>query len=409
MQCAGAETSLLGTESYASHYTGPSPRTHHSQCVGLERPVPSTESYYRFQSMHLQKRSVRLSHFQLRHILASSTRSRSFYPEAGGIRQINPLTGRSETAVDLRNMENGGIVSTLAATDRLLVGGTFSGEYCVKNLESSEPGHHAGQITDHPSGITTHIQVYPSRLSGAATAAIASNDRVFRTLDLATQKFVLQAAYNFPVNCSALSPDKRLRVMVGDHRDAVVANAETGEILRELGGHRDFGFACDWADDGRTVATGFQDMTVKIWDARRWCDSSGVSTPVATLRSEMAGVRSLRFSPAGSGKRVLVAAEEADYVNVVDARSFERKQTFDIFGEIGGVDFCDGGRELQVLCCDWLRGGLMRLERCDWGREAGESGYRERALPGAGFDWGEVESETRRRKRVARGAHLELF
>src|SRR5690606_26983276 len=114
-----------------------------------------------------------------------------------------------ETIADLRNMENGGIVSTLAATERLLVGGTFNGEYCVKNLESSEPDHHAGQITDHPSGITTHIQLYPARLSGAATAAIASNDRVFRTLDLATQKFVLQAAYNFPVNCSALSPDKR--------------------------------------------------------------------------------------------------------------------------------------------------------------------------------------------------------
>lgn len=377
-------------------------------------PLPSSESYYRFHNMHIRGKNVRLNHFQLRHILASSTRSRSFYPEAGGIRQINPLSGKDEPFLRLQDMENGGIVSTLGATNRVLVAATFNGEYCLKNLESSEPGHHTGKITDDLSGITTHVQVYPSRLSGTPTAAFASNDRVFRTLDITTQQFVLQTAYNFPINCSALSPDKRLRVMVGDHCNTVIANAETGDILRELSGHRDYGFACDWADDGWTVATGSQDMTVRIWDARRWCNSRGESVPVATLRSEMAGVRNLKFSPAGSGKRVLVAAEEADFVNVVDARTFDRKQNLELFGEIGGVDFCDEGRELQVLCCDWTRGGLMRFERCDWGREGGEAGYEEMLgyrdmMPGAAFDWGEKVGRTRRRKRAARAMEMEPF
>lgn len=350
--------------------------------------------------MHIRGRNIRLNHFQLRHVLASSTRSRSFYPEAGGIRQINPLSGKDETFLDLQEMENGGVVSTLAATNRVLLGATFNGEYCIKNLESSEPGHHTGKITEDNSGITTHVQVYSDRLSGSPTAAFASNDRVFRTMDMITEQFLLQTAYNFPVNCSALSPDKRLRLMVGDHRNAVVANAETGEIVRELTGHQDFGFACDWADDGWTVATGSQDMTVRVWDARRWCNSRGEGTPVAVLRSEMAGVRNLKFSPAGGGARVLVAAEEADFVSIVDGLSFERKQTLDMFGEIGGVDFSDGGAELQVLCCDWARGGLMRFERCNW----------RTGVPGEmGSDWVEEGESSRWAKREARTVEMEPF
>ena len=84
----------------------------------------------------------------------------------------------------------------------------------------------------------------------------------------------------------------------------------------------------------------------------------------------MAGVRGLRFSPVGSGKRVLVAAEEADYINIIDAQNFCSKQSFDIFGEIGGIAFTNGGQDLMALCCDRVRGGLIQLERCRVGAES---------------------------------------
>ncbi|PKS06398.1 hypothetical protein jhhlp_007146 [Lomentospora prolificans] len=377
-----------------------------------DRMLQRSENYFRFRKMDIRK-NVRLNHFQLRNILASSSRTRSYYPEARGIRQINPLTGRDELFLDLKDMDGGGLVSTLSATDRVLVAGTFNGEYCIKNLDSSEKRHVEGQLTDDTSGITTHVQVYESRNSSSPHAAFASNDRGFRILDVATQKFVLQTMYNFPVNCTVLSPDKRLRVMVGDHYTAVVTNAETGEVLQELKGHLDFGFSCDWADDGWTVATGSQDMTVKIWDARRWSNANGENTPVCTIRSEMAGVRNLKFSPLGSGKRVLVATEEADFVNVIDARDFWRKQTFDVFGEIGGITFANDGQDLQVLCCDAARGGLLQLERCNLGAETAEVGYdpnfarfRSWKQERDGFDWApsveEVVRDARANGTVAR-------
>ncbi len=115
-----------------------------------------------------------------------------------------------------------------------------------------------------------------------------------------------------------------------------------------MDGHRDYGFACDWADDGWTVATGNQDMQVKIWDARKWTSSQGLAQPVATIAAEMAGVRKLKFSPLGSGRRVLLAAEPADIVSVIDAETFTSKQTLSFFGEIGGIDFTNGGCDLLV-------------------------------------------------------------
>lgn len=79
----------------------------------------------------------------------------------------------------------------------------------------------------------------------------------------------------------------------------------------------------------------------------------------------MAGVRKLKFSPLGSGKRVLVAAEPADIIDVIDGETFASKQTLSFFGEIGGFDFTNNGQDLIVANCDPSRGGLMAFERCD--------------------------------------------
>ncbi|KAI8151875.1 putative WD repeat-containing protein [Colletotrichum sp. SAR 10_70] len=333
-----------------------------------DRELYSTENFFRFRRMDVRQ-NVHLAHFQLRNILACAGRSRIYYPGQRAVHQLNPVTGQSEVAMDLSDLGNVQI-STLDANCGVLIAGTFNGEYCMRNVHSQDKKYTEGQITNHISGITNHLQIHESRNS-MPMAAFASNDQGFRVMDVATEKFVLETQYGCPINCSALSADRRLRVMVGDNYNVMIANADTGEILQELGGHRDFGFACDWSDNGYTVATGFQDMTVKIWDARKWTKPNGDGYPLETIRSEMAGVRSLRFSPTGSGPSVLVAAEEADWINVINAQTLKQKQSFDIFGEIGGVEFANDGQDLNVLCMDRTRGGLLQLERCDLGAWGG--------------------------------------
>ncbi|KAK3945294.1 WD40-repeat-containing domain protein [Diplogelasinospora grovesii] len=339
--------------------------------------LPRTESFFRFRRMDI-RRNVKLSHFQLRNVLATSSRTQAFYPGNGVVHSFNPVSGEGGAIMKLGD-EPGSQISTLASEHGVLIAGGFNGEYILRHLDSDEPEEtacHEGVITNNISGITNHVQIHQSRGSSGPHAAFSSNDMVFRVLDIDTETWLAEETFDYPLNCSAISPDRRLRVMVGDHYNVLITAAESTlpggkpEILHELPGHRDFGFACDWADDGWTVATGFQDKAVKIWDARRWTDSSGLPKPVTTLRAEMAGVRSLRFSPVGSGKRVLVAAEEADVVSIIDAQTFRSKQTVDIFGEIGGISFTNEGENLMVLCCDRTRGGLLQLERCGVGREA---------------------------------------
>ncbi|KAK3330220.1 WD40-repeat-containing domain protein [Apodospora peruviana] len=348
--------------------------------------LPRSESYFRFRRMDIRP-GINLSHFQLRNVLATTSRTRVFYPGERVVHQFNPVSGEGKPVMKVDDVP-GSQVSTMAAGHRVLIAGVFNGEYLLRHIDSGEPeatACHAGVITAHSSGITNHAQVHLSRGSSSPLAAFASNDMVFRVMDIATETWLSQVEFKFPLNCTALSPDRRLRVMVGDSYNVLITAADSTlpggkpEILQELSGHRDYGFACDWADDGWTVATGFQDKSVKIWDARRWTDSSGRAAPVTTIRAEMAGVRNLRFSPVGSGKRVLVAAEEADFVNIIDAQTFRSKQTIDVFGELGGVAFVNEGQDLMVLCCDRTRGGILQLERCGFADEPsldmGEEGF----------------------------------
>lgn len=377
------------------------------------------------------RRNIRLAHFQLRNVFAATSRTHTFYTGNGVVHRFNPVSGASNTVMKFSDYPYAQI-STLAAAHGVLVAGGFNGEYMVQTADhvgvaDDELGpFHSGVLTDHVSGITNHIQVHLGRGSSSPRAAFASNDTVFRVLDIETNKILSAETFDKPINCTAISPDGRLRVMVGDSNKVLITATDSPsrsgpdrpEILHQLSGHRDFGFACDWADDGWTIATGFQDKTVKIWDARRF------GSPVETIRADMAGARSLHFSPIGSGKRVLVAAEEADYVNIIDARTFRSKQSIDIFGEIGGTQFVNDGRDLMVLCCDRIRGGIMTLERCGMGGEMSWDGdeddrkglrMEEMHWRGDSWDWGAngfnehrrvKQSLTRRRRR---GAGLEML
>ena len=309
---------------------------------------------------------VSIRHFQLRSSLACASRSHIFYTTAHGIKRYNPLSNKIELALaNGEHPDDGRMFTTIDAQHGLLVGGTFCGKVKMHPLYSESKRSFTKDISnDSVPNITNHIRLCTPRRSSSPLLAISGNDQWFKLLDLQSEQFVLDHYYPFPINCSSMSPDRRLRALVGDLKSVVITNAETGCVELTLEGHADYGFACDWSPDGRTLATGFQDKSVKIWDARKWVNSKKEATPVASFWCDMAGARSLRFSPSGSGPPVLVVAEEADYVSIVDARTFDQKQAIDVFGEVGGVSFTNEGSDLNVLVSDSHRGGLVQLERC---------------------------------------------
>ena len=263
---------------------------------------------------------------------------------------------------------NDDLVSTLDARYGVLMCGLFNGDYIVKPLDSTvNSDSRRCHVSADRNGITNHVKLYQSRHSSSPMAAIASNDNALRLYDVASHTLVRETYYPFALNGTALSPDKRQRAIVGDDFQLLITEEETGRVLQRLPGHRDYIFSCDWSDNGYHIASGSQDMAIQIWDARRFTDSSGRCTPLTMMKTELAGARTLRFSPNGSGTPVLVAAEEADYINIIETRKLRYRQKLDVFSEIAGVDFADEGRDLNILCADPHRGGLLQLQRCGRG------------------------------------------
>jgi len=354
-----------------------------------DKALPGSDKFFHFEEMNMRFKSY-ISHFQLRHNIFASSKNALFYnyrprTNYGYGAYIDPINSRcdakimsfnTETSTDecvmdfTKAIEKGAprVIrpSTLTAEAGVLVVGSFEGVYAMKSLAANfESRPSTGVITKNgDNGSTNHIQNFHDRRSGLPQAAFSSNDMTIRVLDCTIEKFVRTHHFPYQVNCSAISPDGRLRLLVGDDCDPIVADAETGELLARLPGHTNFGFACAWAPDGITVATGAQDGFVQVWDARN------LSQSLQTIPMEMAGSRTLQFSPLGSGKRVLVIAEPVDFVHVVDAQTFERKQTIEFFGEIAGISMPPDGSRLYVANQDETYGGLMEFER-SWG-----SGYR---------------------------------
>ncbi|KAL8638443.1 MAG: hypothetical protein Q9228_004401, partial [Teloschistes exilis] len=309
--------------------------------------IRNRENFFRFSQM--MRHRISIPHFQLRHVVSASSKNAVFFPTvvrdddgsqttASHISCVNPeiefeddLTidsAQNGPDSDAPNMQK---IYTLSASHDILVAGGLGGEYAFRSLSSPPTTHFtSGIITFSDLSSTNHVHTYLDRRSGLPRAVFSSNDNKIHTLDYTTNTFISHHDHIKPVNCAATSPDTRLRVLVRDAEHSLLVEADTGKRIGKLGGHSDFAFACDWADDGYHVATGAQDGIVQIYDMRNW------RTPLRTLLTELGGVRTLAFSPAAGGRQVLVMAESADFVHVVDGTTFDKDQTFNFFGEIAG-------------------------------------------------------------------------
>jgi WD40 repeat protein len=126
-------------------------------------------------------------------------------------------------------------------------------------------------------------------------------------------------------------------------------------MIHELRGHFDYSFASAWNPDGRTFATGNQDKTCRIWDARN------LSKSVAVLRGNIGAIRSIRYTSDG---KFLALAEPADFIHIFDVESgYNRKQELDFFGEIAGMSFSPDTEVLFVGAHDANYSSLLQFGR----------------------------------------------
>lgn len=337
----------------------------------MARKLPNTENYFRFRRMNTNHQAL-IAHFQLRNLIATTSRNDIFYAGRSRVMRTDSLGTSTSCVMDLTRSHFDSLhsatfdITSMTASENILIAGGFHGEYALVDLQSeygSKPTQ--GFITHEPNGITNHVHTFANRSTGGSMAAFSSNDKRLRILDCTTNRFIYDFGYEEAINCSATSPNGRMRMVVGDFHETLITDAETGRPFERLPAHEEHTFACAWADDGIHLATGAQDSKVVIYDARWW------RQPLSIIASTMACPRSLHFSPVGGGRRVLLSAEADDVVSVIDAQTFDRAQTLDFFGSVSGVSFVPDGSSFFVANSDSKFGGIMEFERASWGERNG--------------------------------------
>lgn len=353
------------------HLLHPARQERMKPTAGREKYWSTAEPFdmlYRFRR-HTPVHLAQPSHSQLRNLVASTGRSNIVYAAGTAVRRTSlacPLD--QDTVIDLSASATApaGVrvtcLSTLEASGQeIVLAGGFNGEYALSNLSLGHSNLTQGYVSHAYNGVVTHISTGLHRRSGRPQAVFSCNDQSLRVMDIETSRFTSHQHFDHPINCSTLSNDSRLRLAVGDCRDALLVDADTGETQASLHAHTDNIFACAWDPHGRHVATAAEDGRIVIWDPRSWKE------PLHVRFAQMSSVRSLHFTEDG----ILFAAEDDDVISIYEPQRFRREQSIRFFGAIAGMALIDGGDEIIIANADTTVGGVMSFqrERCSSGRE----------------------------------------
>ncbi|KAK3151777.1 hypothetical protein QOZ80_3AG0250410 [Eleusine coracana subsp. coracana] len=336
-------------------------------CSGVEQECEQVERKDTFFGFQLNTRAVKstIVHFQLRDLLWATSKHDVYMVQNYSVMHWSPLLQRGKEVLNVGGQlapteEVRGArplsrvqISTMALKDNLMVAGGFQGELVCKYVD--KPGvAFCTNLTGNNNSITNSVDIYQSPNGGTRVMA-ANNDCVVRTFD--TERFSLLSQFTFPwsVNNTSASPDGKLVAVLGDSSDCLLADSQSGKEVATLRGHVDYSFSSAWHPGGHVIATGNQDATCRLWDARN------TSRSFAVLKGRISAVRGLRFSADG---RFLAAAEAADFVHVYDAEAgYAAEQEVDLFGEIAGAAFSPDGEAMFVAVADRTYGGLLEFRR----------------------------------------------
>ncbi|XP_044952671.1 uncharacterized WD repeat-containing protein C2A9.03-like isoform X1 [Hordeum vulgare subsp. vulgare] len=322
--------------------------------------------YYEFRKNTRSVKSTIL-HFQLRNLVWATSKHDVYLMSNHSVLHWSALSGVDTELMNVhghvapKEKHPGSLlegfsqtkVSTMAVKDNLLVAGGFQGELICKHLDR-EGISFCCRTSHDDNALTNAIEIFNTS-SGAVHFMASSNDSGLRDYDMERFQLCNHFQFDYPVNHTSLSPDRKLVLAVGDHPDGLLVDANSGETLHSMKGHHDFSFASAWSPDGRTFATGNQDKTCRVWDLRN------LSKAVHVLKGNLGAIRSIHFTSDG---QFLAMAEPADFVHIFDTQSdYNQRQELDFFGEISGISFSPDMDALFVGVCDRTYGSLLQYGR----------------------------------------------
>lgn len=291
-----------------------------------------------------------IQHWQLRDLVSCTE-------DDAGRQQLFTVCGRRTYRFDVQ-AEQSAVVqelmfspSSMTLGDGFIAAGGTSSQLDVHSLDGlfSFKGSVNGSVNN-----AMHIA---KDQTGKAQLFCCNNDRTIKTFSLPAMERGPQIPTETPINYTALSPDARTLVAVGDQPYLYFFRAAPAGWVPadKWRAGRDAGMCCAWSPhSGELLAAVFQDGLAGLWDAR----SGDV---VASMRTSMAA-RCVKFSP--GSVHLLAIAEHQGATHMVDLRNLSAVQTIspDPLGHqhnISGLAFSPGGQQLYI---GLEEGGIARLD-----------------------------------------------
>jgi len=208
--------------------------------------------------------------------------------------------------------------SMTAGCGYIAAGGQRS-QLIVRNLSSNWYGQTTvGGSINNALNISNHLD--------ETRILVCNNDETIKVFSLPSLNRVTSIQFPTAANYAAVSPDGRRMVAVGDSNQVCLYDISAAAGYRKIASMHsmnDAGFSCSWNQNSDKFAVACQDGFVCVWDVRS-------SEKLAILGSKQnpqikGACRNVKFSQGGSVD-LLMYSEHVSYINVVDARTFLRRQ-----------------------------------------------------------------------------------
>ncbi|MGD0680619.1 MAG: serine/threonine-protein kinase, partial [Terracidiphilus sp.] len=168
--------------------------------------------------------------------------------------------------------------------------------------------------------------------------------------------------HSYEVNSVTFSPDGRTLASGSYDRTIKLWDTASGQMLRTLQGHGGDVSSVAFSPDGRTLASGHDDTTVKLWDM-----ASGQL--LRTLHGHSYSVSSVAFSPDG---RTLASGSTDFTIKFWDAASGQLLRTIKSQSSMSdtiafspdGRTLASGGGDYSIRLWDAVSGQLLRTWQC---------------------------------------------
>ena len=287
-----------------------------------------------------------IDHFQLRHLLWSTSNSSSFYVSNSTLYAFDRFS-RISKKVHACNPQQ---MASCHVDHGLAVSGCFDSEVKVSRETDNREWKSvlSRKISNLDNSITNHVAIV-----SPTTLIVANNDSFVSAIDLPAASVSKIFKWTSAVNHVSVSPsDDRLMCLSGDQCEISLVDRRTCQTETTLRGHLDFSFCSSWdlAGGSNILCTGSQDGTCRVWDLRY----PGKST--RCLGSILGAVRCAKFSNDG---KWLAFSEPADFIHVYKTDTFEECQVVDFFGNVSGIAFTPDSSGLSISLADTMFGCLV--------------------------------------------------